>query len=325
MQLLGPDEMAKELKIFYASDIHGSEKCFLKFLNAGKFYKAQVLVLGGDITGKMIVPLVDRGSGCYSARFLGRDFSATSEDEIVELEKTIRMNGWYPVRMDADEHRMCAEDESKRQELIDRTVLQSILRWLDIAETRLKDTGIRCFINAGNDDDDFVDDALRHAKIVENHDGGVVDLDEHHQMVTVGHSNTTPFASPREMPEDVLEDHIRASARGVSNFSGAVFTLHAPPYGTGLDLAPALDDLKVVTKGGHTVLVPVGSTAVRKTIEDFQPLLALHGHVHESRGTKMIGRTLCINAGSEYSEGILRGALITLGPDRVRGHQLVQA
>jgi uncharacterized protein len=316
--------MAKDLKIFYASDIHGSEKCFLKFLNAGKFYRAEALILGGDVTGKMIVPLIDHG-GTYSARFLGRDFTVVGESEVVELEKTIRMNGWYPVRMEANEHRICQQDESKRQEMIDRIVLQSILRWLDIAETRLKGTGIRCLINAGNDDDDFVDNALRHAKLVENHDGGVVDLDEYHQMVTVGHSNTTPFASPREMPEDELEAHIRASASGVSNFSGAIFTFHAPPYGTGLDLAPALEGLKVVTKGGHTILVPVGSTAVRKTIEEFQPLLALHGHVHESRGTKMIGRTLCINAGSEYSEGVLRGALITLGPDRVRGHQLVQA
>jgi Icc-related predicted phosphoesterase len=39
----------------------------------------------------------------------------------------------------------------------------------------------------------------------------------------------------------------------------------------------------------------------------------------------MLGRTLCINAGSEYSEGVLRGALITLAPDSVKSHQLVQA
>jgi Icc-related predicted phosphoesterase len=319
--------MGKNLKIFYASDIHGSEKCFLKFLNAAKFYKADVLIMGGDVTGKMIVPLVSHnGHGTYGARFLGRDFTASSETELAELEKSIRMNGWYPVRMDEEEHRLCQTDTAKRQELMDRTVLQSTLRWLDIAETRLSGTGIRCFINAGNDDDDFVDDALRHAKLVENYDGGVVDLDEHHQMVTIGHSNTTPFASPREMPEAELEAHIRSAASGVSNLAGAVFTLHAPPYATGLDLAPALEeDLKVVTKGGHTVMAPVGSTAVRKVIEDLQPLLGLHGHVHESRGTKMLGRTLCINAGSEYSEGVLRGALITLAPDSVKSHQLVQA
>jgi Icc-related predicted phosphoesterase len=318
--------MGKNLKIFYASDIHGSEKCFLKFLNAAKFYKADVLIMGGDVTGKLIVPLVNRnGNGTYNARFLGRDFTASNETELAELEKSIRMNGWYPVRMDEEEHRLCQADAAKRQELMDRTVLQSTLRWLDIAETRLQGTGIRCFINAGNDDDDFVDDALRHAKVVENHDGGVVDLDEHHQMVTIGYSNTTPFASPREMPEDKLEAHIRSAASSVSNLAGAVFTLHAPPYATGLDLAPALEDLKVVTKGGHTVMTPVGSTAVRKVIEDLQPLLGLHGHVHESRGTKMLGRTLCINAGSEYSEGILRGALITLAPDSVKSHQLVQA
>jgi uncharacterized protein len=316
--------MAKTLKIFYASDIHGSEKCFLKFLNAAKFYGTNVLILGGDVTGKMIVPLIRR-HGTYSAHFLGRDFTDVSEADLGDLEKSIRMNGWYPVRMDEDEHRQCQQDEDKRKTMMEQTVLQSVLRWLDIAETRLRGAGIRCFINAGNDDDDFVDHALRNAKLVENHDGGIVDLDEHHQMVTIGHSNTTPFDSPREMSEDKLEAHIRAAAQTVTNFAGAVFTLHAPPYATGLDMAPALEELRVVTKGGHTVMKPVGSTAVRKVIEELQPLLALHGHIHESRGAKKLGRTLCINAGSEYSEGVLRGALITLGPDHVKSHQLVQA
>jgi uncharacterized protein len=316
--------MASELKIFYASDIHGSEKCFLKFLNAGKFYKANVIVLGGDLTGKMVVPLIRR-NGAWHARFLGREVAAETDAAVAELEKSIRMNGFYPVRMDEAEHRACQADEARRQALIDRLVLESIERWVGMAETRLKDSGIRCFINAGNDDDEFVDQALRGSRVVENRDGDVVDLDEHHQMLTIGYSNTTPFHSPREMNEETLVHHIRRVAAKVSNLAGAVFTLHVPPHGSGLDNAPALEDLKVVTAGGHTVMVPVGSTAVRAVIEEMQPLLGLHGHVHESRGAKTIGRTLCLNPGSEYSEGVLRGALVTLARDRVKGYQLVQA
>jgi len=316
--------MSANYRLFYASDIHGSEKCFLKFINAGKFYKADALVLGGDITGKMIVPLIWR-DGRHHARFLGRDFTAETEAEALEIEKTVRMNGFYPVRMEPDEHKHMQEDEAARLKMIDRIVLQSIERWIDIAETRLAGTGIRCFINAGNDDDDYVDEALKNSSLVENHEGGIVDLNGTLQMIVCGYSNVTPFDSPRELPEDQLETYINNIIPKLKDPSSAVFTLHVPPSNSGLDSAPMLKDGGIVTKGGHTVMAPVGSTAVRKVIEQAQPLLALHGHVHESRATKMIGRTLCINPGSEYSEGVLRGALVNFKGNKIQGHQLVQA
>jgi Icc-related predicted phosphoesterase len=316
--------MSASYRLFYASDIHGSEKCFLKFINAGKFYKADALVLGGDITGKMIVPLIYR-DGKHHARFLGRDFSAETEEEAKEIEKTIRMNGFYPIRMEPDEHEHMQNDEPARQAMIDRLVLQSVERWIDIAETRLTGTGIRCFINAGNDDEDYVDEALKKSSVVENHEGGIVDLNENLQMIVCGFSNRTPFDSPRELDEPELETYINNIVGKVKDPSSAVFTLHVPPFNSGLDSAPMLKDGGIVTKGGHTVMAPVGSTAVRRVIEQSQPLLALHGHVHESRATKTIGRTLCINPGSEYSEGVLRGALVNFKGNKIQGHQLVQA
>jgi uncharacterized protein len=311
-------------RLFYASDIHGSEKCFLKFINAGKFYKAQALVLGGDITGKMVVPLIRRG-GRYEARFLGRDFSVESDAERAELEKSIRMNGFYPVVMTPEEHAHCQQDEKARQALIDRLILESVERWVAIAESRLGGSGIRCLINAGNDDEDYVDSALRRSSVVENHDGAIVRLDDDLEMLICGYSNRTPFDSPREMEESELEAHIRGIAARLSNPARTIFTLHVPPYNSGLDSAPLLEDGRIVTKGGHTVMSAVGSTAVRTVIEEMQPMLGLHGHVHESRAVRSIGRTLCINPGSEYSEGVLHGALITVGPRGLQGHQLVQA
>ena len=76
------------------------------------------------------------------------------------------------------------------------------------------------------------------------------------------------------------------------------------------------------TGAGGIEMQPVGSTACRETIERYQPLLGLHGHLHESRGTFQLGRTLCINPGSEYSEGVLRGALIELEGGQVKNYQL---
>lgn len=316
--------MAKATKLFYASDIHGSERCFLKFLNAAKFYQATVLVMGGDITGKVVVPLIQRSTS-YEAKFLGQQHVAHSNEEIESLEKAIRFNGFYPVRMVQDEYDWVAADITRQEQLFEKLVVESLYRWLEMAETRLKGLGVRCYVNPGNDDEWIVDKVLGEGQFVENHDGQVVDIDDTHEMLVVGYSNTTPFNSPREMSEDDLLSHMSELSKKLKNPRQAIFTLHAPPYGTGLDNAPLLRDKEVVTKGGHTVMTPVGSTAVRSVIESEQPLLGLHGHVHESRGAKKLGRTLCLNPGSEYSEGILHGALISLGKDKVLGHQLVTA
>ena len=209
--------------------------------------------------------------------------------------------------------------------MIDRVVCEAIKRWIGIAEERLRGTGVRCFINAGNDDDGYIDDVLRQSDVVENHDGGVTDLTEDVQMAVCGYSNTTPFDSPRELPEPELEAHIEGIITKLKSPRDAVLTLHVPPFNTGIDAAPLLKDGKVVTEGGHTVMTAVGSTAVRNVIERHQPLVALHGHIHESRGTKQLGRTLCVNPGSEYSEGVLRGVIITFKGTNLIGHQLVQA
>ncbi|MDI3257003.1 MAG: hypothetical protein QJR01_04670 [Kyrpidia sp.] len=316
--------MANVTRIFYASDIHGSERCFLKFLNAAKFYRANVLILGGDITGKVVVPLIRQGSA-YEAHFLGRAHRAETAEEVEDLEKAIRFNGFYPVRLERDEYEVISADKRKQNQLFEELVVASLRRWMELAEERLAGMGVRCFVNPGNDDERFVDEILAQGKYVQNIDGDVAPIDDDHEMVVVGYSNRTPFDSPREMPEDALEEHIVQLAERLENPGRAVFTLHVPPNGTGLDHAPLLRDGQVVTRGGHTVMTPVGSTAVRRVIERFQPLLGLHGHVHESRGVRRLGRTLCVNPGSEYSEGVLHGAIVNLGKDRVAGYQLVTA
>lgn len=316
--------MTAQYRLFYASDIHGSEKCFLKFINAGKFYKANALVLGGDITGKMVVPLIASAKG-WEARFLGREFTAESPAECAEIEKNIRMNGFYPVIMEPEDHANFQDDEVARGKMMDRVVLEATRRWIGIAEERLRGSGIRCLMNAGNDDDGYIDEALRQSDVVENHDGGITDLTDQVQMAVCGYSNTTPFDSPREMPESQLEAHIETIVAKLKSPRDAIYTLHVPPYNTGIDVAPMLENGKVVTRGGHTVMNAVGSTAVRNVIERHQPMVGLHGHIHEARGTKVLGRTLCINPGSEYSEGVLRGVLLTFKGTKLVGHQLVQA
>jgi hypothetical protein len=69
-------------------------------------------------------------------------------------------------------------------------------------------------------------------------------------------------------------------------------------------------------------MISVGSKAVRAAIEKYQPLVGLHGHIHESRSAQKIGRTTCINPGSEYGEGILRGCLVTFAEGVIEGFQM---
>lgn len=103
----------------------------------------------------------------------------------------------------------------------------------------------------------------------------------------------------------------------------AIFNFHLPPFGSKLDEAPALDE-KLRPMHGSRAMRPVGSTAVRDAINRYQPLLSLHGHIPESKGATKLGRTLAINPGSGYEEGILMAAIIELDARKgVTSHQLV--
>ena len=315
--------MVKPLKIFYTTDIHGSETCFLKFVNAGKFYAVDLLIMGGDITGKMLIPIVDQGGGVYQLSFLGKEHRASGE-ALELLEKQIRQTGYYPYRTDPDEVREMKADPQLVESMFARLMRDGFARWLGIAEERLKDTGIRCLITPGNDDQMVIDQAFETQRFVTNPEGQVIELDEHHEMISTGYANITPWHCPRDIEEEELARKVEDMAGKVKKMENCVFNFHCPPHDSNLDLAPRLDKtLKpVIGPGGGPYMDPVGSTAIRKAIEKHQPLLALHGHIHESRGTITIGRTLCVNPGSEYAEGYLRGALIVLKAGKITACQL---
>jgi Icc-related predicted phosphoesterase len=315
-----PADRTETLKIFYSSDIHGSERCWLKFLNAAKFYGAQALIMGGDLTGKLLVPLVEEAGG-YRATFLGENVLARDDAELAELEKNIRFNGFYPHRCNPSDYARIEHEPGYLEALFRTVMIASVQRWANLAEERLAGTGVRCFVIPGNDDELGIDPAL--TGIIENPDGRILTMGRY-QILGESWVPPTPWGSPRELSEEQLESRLRTLADGLDRSLPAIFILHTPPFRSTLDEAPQLrDDFSVVKSGGQVTTVPVGSTAVRRVIEVYQPLLALHGHIHESRGAIQIGRSLCINPGSAYGEGVLHGALITLEGDRIKAHQLV--
>jgi Icc-related predicted phosphoesterase len=210
-------------------------------------------------------------------------------------------------------------------ELFGKLMHETLGRWLELAEERLSGSGVRCFFAPGNDDPPFVGDILRSSAFVTNPEETLIDLGDGITMISVGYSNKTPWDSPRELPEEQLAARIANQAERVGDTGRAIFNLHVPPHDTPIDQAVLLDpEFRPIMKGGMPVISGVGSTAVRAALEKYQPMLSLHGHIHESRGEAKIGRTLAINPGSEYSEGVLRGAIITLSRKKgVRGYQLV--
>jgi Icc-related predicted phosphoesterase len=312
------------MRLFYASDIHGSERLWRKFLNAPGFYDVEVLIMGGDLTGKVLVPLVEVKPERWTARFLGREQKAKGEDRAAELEKRIRLNGQYPLRVAPEEMERLQADEAHRDEVFRDVMRDELGRWLELAHEKLEGTGVRCLVMAGNDDEWDIDPVLDAGRAPVEHVGERVVRFDGVQLLSSAFANPTPWDSPRELPEDELLERLEGIAAGLEPDVPAIFNLHVPPHDSGLDLAPELTaDLRVVTEGGEPRLAPVGSRAVRTLIERHRPVLGLHGHIHESRAVAVLGPTLCINPGSAYGEGVIDGAIVELDDGRVVSHQLV--
>jgi len=307
--------------MFYASDVHGAERLWRKFINAGTFYGVSVLVMGGDVAGKAVMPVEHRKGGYLVPRITGDRLLAESELEAVESR--IRDMGFYPYRVEEDELALLKDDPGGVASLFRRVMVESFERWIALAEDRLAGTDIRLCVMLGNDDEPALGDVLAASTLAIDAEAGVVDIGDSYQMVSCGWSNPTPWASPREMPEDELEERLENLILQLADPSRGIVNFHVPPYGTQLDQAPVLDDtLKPVIRGGTMLMESVGSKAVRNVIERYQPLVGLHGHIHESRGTARIGKTVCINPGSVYSEGILHGVLLELGGKKGLRYQL---
>lgn len=315
--------MAKPTRVFFVADIHGSERCFRKFVNAGKVYGANVLLIGGDIAGKTISPLWPENGG-WTGLYLGSRRWVQTDSALSKFEEDLRTTGSIPYRTTPKEWEEITRDRARGDELFRALALDVLRSWVTLAETRLKGTGIRTLVGLGNDDFDEMEGVIRQSDYLELTDGGVLPLDDRHELLTLAYSNVTPWHTNRELTEDQIAARIQSAALRLETPARSIFNFHVPPAGTQLDLAPRLtpDLTKVMGPGGETEMTHVGSTAVRAAIERFQPILGLHGHIHESKGFSQIGRTICANPGSAYTEGILQGLLVDLEPDKVRSHVL---
>ena len=315
--------MGKQLKIFYASDIHGSEKVFRKFLNAAPFYKADAVIFGGDLTGKALVPLVEVSPGRFAATAAGVADQIEAGTALDTLEASIRARGSYPYRTTPDELAAMSADPELVRAIFRRVMRKGAEQWVTLADERLRAAGIPALMMPGNDDEPEVKQLLAQGDWIIDAEGRCVEL-EGFQVISWGWATVTPWHSPREVTEEGMAEALERLVGQLDLKRPVIFNFHDPPIESGLDLAYKMTpDLKVVMAGGQPALAPVGSTAVRAVIERIQPILSLHGHIHESRGFAKVGRSVAVNPGSAYTDGTLQGVLISLDDKKVRGQQLV--
>lgn len=313
-----------KIKILFVSDVHGSETTFKKFLNASKMYKVDAAIVGGDITGKGLV-FVSKRSESYETEFFGKKFFAQSDEELQSLIREIRKKGFY---LHVDEPAAIEEIRSspaKAENVLKDYLIRTVEEWMKLAEERLRGSGIKCYVSPGNDDIYEIDSVIESSDFVINPEEKVVTLNDKHEMISTGKANITPWKCPRDVTEEQLGETIEKLVSKLNNPKLAVFNFHAPPFNTYLDVAPELDEnLRQVIKAGQQSMVHVGSTSVRNAIEKHQPLLGLHGHIHESKAVEKLGKTICMNPGSEYNEGILNGVIVILEAEKVKDYMFIR-
>lgn len=304
------------MRIYYTTDFHGSVKCWKKFLVTPEYYNVDVIIMGGDITGKFIVPLIRMPNGRVEVTYMGNKRRLKKEKDVEKIKQQIADAGQYALEVTLEEYERYQSDPSLLDSIFAKLLSERVQEWMDLADERLRGKNVRALISAGNDDLFEIDEIFAQSEVFEHIDGKVVDLGEGFELLGLGYSNITPWNCPRDLPEEELRAKIDALAAGIQRMDQAIFCIHVPPYNTGIDEAPELtEDMQMIMSAtGEPQMIPVGSKAVREAILEYQPMLGLHGHIHESSGIRKLGRTTIANPGSEYAEGILRGLVIDLDP-----------
>ena len=306
------------VRIIFASDFHGNEMVWRKFLNSANMFKCNWLIMGGDLTGKALTPIVLQPDGTYQAEFQDKTRRIQSA-ELEDFRREVKDHCYIPYACDPkqfEELKQASQDDIEK--IFAKLECSTLQEWLDLIPKKLtKD--VRVLIHPGNDDKFELDDVIKSSPYVTYAEESVVNLDGEHEAACLGWSNPTPWNSPRECSEEELMVKLEKLVSQVQNMDRSLFCLHCPPFESEIDQAPMLDkNMRPVYEGGRPKLIPVGSKSVRTIIEKCQPLLGLHGHIHECRGWMKIGRTQCMNPGSEYTEGLLSAYLIEIDGLKIR-------
>ncbi|MGV9168437.1 MAG: metallophosphoesterase family protein [Promethearchaeia archaeon] len=300
-------------RVFFSCDAHGSVPVLRKMARVHKKYNCDIVMMCGDLTGKAIVPIVEEETGKWWSAPYGDKKEYKSEEALSKAKKQYEKRGFYWFLTTPDELNELQADEDRVEQLFEELMIERMKWWLRLIEEEVPDD-VKTIVSPGNDDDTSIDELIKENDKVIYPIHKVIEIDKNHPMISCAWVNTTPWKNtPRECPEDKLRTKLEQEFNRVDNNQNLICNFHAPPYGTRIDRAPKLDEnLKVKVRFGRPPMESVGSKSIREAIEEYQPLVGLHGHIHESAGKEFIGRTLCINPGSVYMQGMLNAFVVDL-------------
>ncbi len=313
-------------RMFFSTDAHGSTAIWKKWVRVPEFHKAQMLLLCGDLTGKALVPLIEQSDGTYKTNYYGRDWHLKSEEEVVDMETRLSDSGVYPFRSTSEEIGEMRNNPKLVEKMMNEAMANRMDEWLSFLVEKVDTSTVQVMAMPGNDDEFLLDDVIKSYE-----DQGVIwCLDKvveigGFETISLEYVNPTPWDTPREASEKELKKMIDKLVKKLSDPSKSIFNFHCPPYNTHLDLAPKLDKtLRPVVTAGTVEMIHVGSKAIRDAEKEYQPMMGLHGHIHESYASDKLGDTVVVNPGSEYGEGILRGYIIEFAKDGVERYWKVE-
>jgi len=298
------------MRYLYSTDLHGSDRTFRKLLALFAEQRCDVLIIAGDVTGKDVFAIVEGGRHFRLVAWDGSVFAnCLSANEVDRAVQLIADKGGYAVPLAGNDVTRFHTDQGFRRAILEQKALERLRAWLSAGTSMCAGGSARVLVLPGNDDPEWVDDAIESIQAP-----GVALLTG--EPLTVGRidfvslDRVNPsgiWQTCRESSEDDLARLIESRVRRATS-RNLVFVFHAPPYGTKLDLAPRVKDslLYDVDTVEGLKMVHCGSVAVRDAVVRYRPKLGLHGHIHESAGAEILGETLCVNPGSDYSHGMLR-------------------
>lgn len=307
------------VRLFFAADVHGSESVWRKWLSVPEFYKADIIIMAGDLTGKAVIPIVKEKDGSFWSKAFGKTMTAKTEEEVDKIKEEIMYGGGYPYICLPEEIEPMKKSQQIVDEVFKRVMVDNIERWMKMVAGKVpKETKV--IVMPGNDDIFAIDSVIKKSDRVIYPLGKSIPLCFDYEMISLDYTNPTPWDSPRECSEDELQEKLDSLTRLANvDWSKVICNFHCPPYSTNLDLAPRLDrNLRPILKLGSPEMISVGSKSILEFLKKYQPFLSLHGHIHESAGTQQIGRTFAVNPGSEYGEGILRGMILEIAGDGLK-------
>ncbi len=312
-------------RIYFVSDLHGSEICFRKFLNSVPIYRPDLLIYGGDIMGKLLQPIFrrdDRTCRWYPSADRFEDFP---KEALPQVERRIADQGRYSLLTTREEWEERLKHPAELEAFCREIGKERVRAWLRLVAERLLPKNLPLVMNVGNDDTDGVLEILRRdapANVLVP-EGQMVRAGPY-EIYGCGYANMTPWHCPRDLEEADLQKVLDRTAGQIDSPRRTILDIHAPPINTSLDLAPDLDaNLKPRTVSGQRLLTHVGSSSVRQLIESVRPVVGLHGHIHESMAVDDLQGTPVYNPGSVYFSGVLQGLILTLDDGRVVDHLFV--